>query len=116
MIHLSEDRNDRRMLKIRVFSRTELRWVKFWNLIVGVVCFQIPRYGVFEPCSCMSRRSHFRDDRTLQFATKKRLFYFAYKVLTSDHSLPSFDILEAIHAYSTGSYDNATWDRGYDGY
>ncbi|PKX90955.1 uncharacterized protein P174DRAFT_463116 [Aspergillus novofumigatus IBT 16806] len=36
--------------------------------------------------------------------------YFAHEALTSGGPLPSSDLLEVIHAYSTGFYDDATWE------
>ncbi|KAJ9245798.1 hypothetical protein DTO271D3_1382 [Paecilomyces variotii] len=43
-------------------------------------------------------------------------FYLAYEALTSDRSLPSSGLLEAIHAYSANFYDNAMWDWVQDDY
>ncbi|KAJ9363437.1 hypothetical protein DTO280E4_2419 [Paecilomyces variotii] len=42
--------------------------------------------------------------------------YFAHEALTSDRSLPSSGLLEAINAYSADFYDDAMWDRVQDDY
>lgn len=41
-------------------------------------------------------------------------FYFANESLPPDCPLPSSDMLQAIHAYASDFYDNATMDRGQD--
>ena len=41
-------------------------------------------------------------------------FYFAHELLSSECPLPSSDLLQAIHTYSSDYYDNAIVDGGRD--
>jgi hypothetical protein len=43
-------------------------------------------------------------------------FYFAHERLPTEYSLPSSDILHAIHAYASDYYKNATPNGGLDDY
>ncbi|EAW20099.1 uncharacterized protein NFIA_097250 [Aspergillus fischeri NRRL 181] len=65
--------------------------------------------NVYDPC-VLPHRTDGCQNAPIRY--EENDFYFAHEALTSDCPLPSSDILEAIHAYSTNSYDNATWDRG----